>query len=76
MVKDRLGVLTLVVCFRAVFFGVQLILNRFILRDANGGVLEDSVNTRLCVRSRGSLLCIPLALVVIHLLALGLIFVA
>ncbi len=76
MVEDHLGLLTLSLCCLAAFFGVQLIVNHIILRDANGGTLETTVNTRLCVRAILALLSIPVALVLLHVFALGLIFVA
>jgi hypothetical protein len=76
MIENRLGCLILCLCFLAVYFGVQLIVNRALLRDGAGVQLDVSVNTRLCVRSILSLLSIPLAMVVFHGVALCLIFVA
>ncbi len=76
IIEDGLGRLTLGFCFLVVFFGVQLIANRALLRDWNGAGLDVSVNTRLCVRSILSLLSIPLALVVTHMAMLCLIQVA
>lgn len=76
MPDDRLEWLILGVGILAVYLGVQLIVNRALLRDCDGARLDVRVNTRLCVRALLSLLSIPLAMVIFHGVALSLIFAA
>jgi hypothetical protein len=76
LLQDRLGFMTLSLCFLLIFFGVQMAVNHAVLRDSNGARVQVSVNTRLCARSILSLLAIPLAIVTLHAVALVLIFAA
>jgi hypothetical protein len=76
ILDDRLGFLTLSLCFLVIFFGIQLVVNHALLLDSNGARLHVSVNTRLCASSVLSLLSIPLVLVVFHVVAVCLIFAA
>ena len=74
--EGRLGVIVLSLCFFAVYFGIQFLVNQTILRDWNGAQLAAGVNTRLCARAIVSLLAIPLALVAFHTLVHFLILAA